>query len=424
MLIAVSSQAQNTDALGTYTPYSLFGIGDLANEGTSVNSAMGGIGTGLRTRRFINYLNPASITERDTLSFMMDFGLLQRNIYNSDGNVHSAYNTYNMQNIVFTAPIYRKSAIIVGIAPYSNIGYKFESTGTDKDHVLSYGDIRYRKYGEGSINNLFVGGAMNFLHNFSFGAEMVYYFGALDRYSNIEFNSESSLRNLVTGWDYAVNSVSGRFGLQYFNTLKKRRDLKFTAGISYSLKSRLSGDMTQFAYAENTAGTDTIRHITYNSKMEIPGKISVGVSLSKMDTLSRTDIWTLGFDYTRQDWSNSNFLATPGVDFNPNVESSYRLGFSYTPNINDIRYYRKRMTYRVGTYYKTSYIRVGNNDVHAFGITFGATFPISKINNVINFAVDVGQRGSTKNGMIRERYVNFVLNFSLYDIWFIKRKYR
>ncbi|MBR5184166.1 MAG: hypothetical protein IKW15_06830, partial [Bacteroidales bacterium] len=59
-----SAKAQTTDALGTYTPYSLFGVGELEKQGTSFNKGMGGIGVCVRDNRYINYNNPASITER------------------------------------------------------------------------------------------------------------------------------------------------------------------------------------------------------------------------------------------------------------------------------------------------------------------------------------------------------------------------
>ena len=75
------SRAQKTDALGTYTPYSMFGLGQMVFDGSSYNMSMGGIGVGIIDNRYINYVNPASITARDTLAFMLDFGLLQKNIY-------------------------------------------------------------------------------------------------------------------------------------------------------------------------------------------------------------------------------------------------------------------------------------------------------------------------------------------------------
>ena len=33
-----------------------------------------------------------------------------------------------MQNFAFTAPIYKSSAFVVGIAPFSDVGYKFLQT--------------------------------------------------------------------------------------------------------------------------------------------------------------------------------------------------------------------------------------------------------------------------------------------------------
>ena len=158
-----SAKAQTTDALGTYTPYSLFGVGELEKSGTAFNKGMGGLGIGVRDNRYINYNNPAAITERDTLSFMLDFGMDQKNFYNTDSKTNSAFNTANMHNIVFTAPIYKKSALIVGVTPYSNVGYKFRTLETDKELISKYGNIEYQKYGTGSINQLFVGGATNFL---------------------------------------------------------------------------------------------------------------------------------------------------------------------------------------------------------------------------------------------------------------------
>ena len=59
---------------GAYSPYSIYGIGDIAKEGTAYNKSMGGVGIATRNRKFINYTNPAAVTARDTLSFMADFG--------------------------------------------------------------------------------------------------------------------------------------------------------------------------------------------------------------------------------------------------------------------------------------------------------------------------------------------------------------
>lgn len=409
--------AQDTDALGTYTPYSLFGIGDIQKQGTSFNLGMGGIGTGVRDNRMINYLNPASITERDTLSFMLDFGLVLKNFYNTDDKVESAYNTANMQNIIFTAPIYKKSALIVGVTPYSSIGYKFQSKEQDKELIAKYGDISYEKYGTGSINQFFAGAAMNISKNVAVGAEMIYYFGALNRYSNVSFDSDASVRNINTGWDYDVRALSGRLGVQYFGNIAKNTLL--TVGATYRIKSKLDGDYTSYALAVSSSTIDTVKLVTTPGyKVEIPSEFSLGFSIKKRDK------WMVGFDYTRQNWEDSFFGETPGVDFQPSAASSFRVGFEYIPNMYDIRYYLKRATYRFGAYYDKSYINIGGNQVNAAGITFGMSMPIFRWYNAFTWSVDMGQRGSLDNGMVRERYIQFNLNFNLHDMWFIKKRYQ
>lgn len=414
------SKAQTTDALGTYTPYSLYGIGEIVKQGTAINRGMGGIGVGVRDNRYINYLNPASITQRDTLSFMLDFGISQKNFYNSDGKTKSAYNTFNMHNIVFTAPIYKKSALIVGISPYSDIGYKFESTETDKELVSKYGDIKYQKYGTGSINQFFIGASMNFFKHFSLGAEYIYYFGALDRYSNVMFNTSSgSMRSLETGWDYALGASSARIGIQYFGILDKEKDVDLTVGATYRMAAKLKGDFNRFAYAYDENVRDTVVNtLSEDAKIKIPQEFSAGFSIRKKDK------WMFGFDYMRQDWTKSSFEGADGVKFKPCVAGYYRAGFEFTPNKYDIRYYMKRVTYRLGAYYEQSYVQLGSHQINAAGITFGMSLPIYRLYNAVNVAVDFGQRGTVKENLVRERYVQFVVNISLHDIWFVKHQYQ
>ena len=412
-----AAYAQTTDALGTYTPYSLFGIGDMTKQGTAFNNGMGGIGVGVRDNRFINYTNPASITERDTLSFMLDFGMNQKNIMSTDGDVKSGFNIANMHNIVFTAPVYKKSALIVGITPFSSIGYKFRAVETDNELVSKYGNIVYEKYGTGSINQLFVGGAMNFFKNFSFGAEFIYYFGALDKYSNVKFSTDPSARDISTGWDYSINAISARAGLQYFGKIAKNTTL--TIGATYRFKSNFDGDFNRYACTTSSSQIDTVMFSANPGyKVDVPSEFAAGFSIKKKDK------WMFGFDYSRQNWQGSFLGETPGVDFTPSVASSYKIGFEFIPNRYDVRYYLKTATYRIGAYYDETYVNIGGNQVNAAGITLGMTMPIFRLYNALSWSVDFGQRGSLENNMVRERYIQFNVNFNLHDLWFIKKRYQ
>jgi len=78
MLLFVGMGSANAQTDGTYSgfsPYSVFGVGNLHQSGTAWNRGMGGVGIAARSNRYVNVLNPAAVTARDSLSFMSDLGL-------------------------------------------------------------------------------------------------------------------------------------------------------------------------------------------------------------------------------------------------------------------------------------------------------------------------------------------------------------
>jgi long-subunit fatty acid transport protein len=230
------------------------------------------------------------------------------------------------------------------------------------------------------------------------------------------FSTEPSVRDINTGWDYKINAISGRAGLQYFGNIAKNTVL--TLGATYRFASNMSGDFTRYACTTSSSQIDTVSLVAVpNYDVEIPSELGFGFSVKKKDK------WMFGFDYVRQDWTKSMFCETSGKDFVPSVSSSYKVGVEFIPNRYDIRYYMKRVTYRLGAYYDQTYIKINGNQVNAAGITFGMSLPIFRWYNAVTWSVDLGQRGSLDNGMVRERYAQFNLNFNLHDMWFIKKKY-
>ena len=405
---------QNIDALGSYSPYSVFGVGRMAYDGTAYNQAMGGIGIGMRDNGYINYTNPAAITARDTLAFMLDFGINQQNLYTNDNVTKAAYNVFNMQNVALTFPIYKKSAFIVGIAPFSNVGYKFLSTETDPDIVSQIGDVKYQKFGTGSIYQLFFGGAVMLFDRISIGAEGIYYFGYINKHNDILFNSSSLYNTISTGWDYKVHCFSGKFGLQYIQPIA-RNNSQIVIGGTYRIGNSLKGDVAKYAFS----AADTVLYSGGgHTSMDIADEFGVGVSYRVNDK------WAVGADFIQQNWRGSSFPDNSmWSNFSAENARYYRAGFEITPNMYDIRYYMKRVTYRVGAYFEESYVKVNGHQVNSFGITFGASFPIYRWHNAVSVAIDMGQRGTLRHNLVRERYINFIVNINLHDLWFVKYRY-
>ena len=121
--------------------------------------------------------------------------------------------------------------------------------------------------------------------------------------------------------------------------------------------------------------------------------------------------------------SAPGFSVDSDVKFTTTATNSFKAGFEIVPNRNDIRYYRKTMAYRAGLYYDESYYRLDGNKVNSMGVTFGVTLPIKRLYNGISLGIDIGQKGSLKHNMVRERYVMFVVGFNIHDLWFHKTQY-
>ena len=421
-IVSICASAQG-GTYGAYSPYSIFGIGNISKEGTAFNKSMGGVGIASRNKRFINFVNPAAITARDTLSFMGDFGLVQSNTLFNQGDIRSAKNTFNIYDFVLSFPIYKSSAFMVGITPYSDMGYDFSSIETNQSIIGNAGNITYDSYGTGSIYQIFAGAGVTFWKIFSLGAEVLFLFGNLDKVTKMDF-SDASYRSINSGNDLTIRGVTGKFGLQYEQKLGG--NVSMILGATYRLGSKMRGYSTDYRYATQSSVTDTLRYnvdTLVNQKIRFGDEIGVGVSIKGGDK------WCAEFNYLRSDWrysgldSATGFAVNGASVFSTTVSNSYRAGFEIVPNRNDIRYYFRRCAYRAGVYYDQAYYKLDGNNVNSMGVTLGITLPVFKWYNGISLGVDFGQRASKRNNMIRERYATFNIGFNIHDIWFQKPRY-
>ena len=427
LLIGFSVFAQN-GAYGAYSPYSIYGVGEISKGGTAYTRSMGGVGIASRNKRFINVTNPAAVTARDTLSFMADFGLVQKNTLFSQNELRSAKNTFNIYDFVMSFPLWKSSAFMVGITPFSDVGYDFSHVETDPDIIGNTGNITYDSYGAGSVYQIFLGAGATFWKRVSVGAEVIYYFGNIDKVVNMDY-ANTSYRSINSGNDIAVRGVTGKFGLQYEQ--KVAGDISIVAGATYRLGTNLRGYSTTYSYANQSSVSDTLDFkvdTLRNSGIRFGDELGVGIAVKGGDR------WCAEFNYTRSDWTRSGMNSAAGfavkgkMNFTPAVSQSFRAGFEIVPNRNDIRYYLRRCAYRAGVYYDQEYYKVNGDNIQTYGITLGVTLPVFRWYNGISIGVDFGQRAFnprtiSESNVVREQYVAFNIGFNIHDIWFQKPRY-
>ena len=409
----------------TNSPYTIFGIGEIDRNGFNNSKAMGGLSTGLRQSNQINYMNPAAISSQDTMSFIFDIGINGISKEMKSATESAEFNDFAFDHLAISFPIKRWWFASAGITPFSKIGYDIQETTpyAPNDTV----QMHYDYYGNGGINQLFLSNSFKIFDNLSIGFNFNYLFGSLEQY-NMIFSDISSFSTVVVD-DIAVKKVTFDFGAQYYNTFKDK--YFYTIGATYSTNTSLNSekrssvlnttynwyDISIVDYlGSRFKAIDTVSaSIDSKYNVEIPNKLSVGF------TAGITNKLTVGFDYSYQDWSDIKSINNGD---NYDTDQYYNFGVEYTPNKFSLRNYFNRINYRAGAYLNNSYLKLHGEQIQNYGITFGLGLPIGNQRTSINLSGSFGKRGTTSNGLIEENYSAFGINITLYDFWFIKRKFQ
>jgi hypothetical protein len=406
----------NSQGLNTYSPYSRYGIGEVRTRGYAINKAMGGISQGIRNGKAVNFLNPASYTAQDTMSFIFDFGIEGTGVNYKSGNGSNFNSGGNIQHLAIQFPITKWMGASAGIQPYSNVGYRIRDIEMDPYLLSTIGPIKYYYKGEGGITQSYFGIAVEPFKGLSLGANMSYLFGALEHSTEVvfpDYTPYSSVRRLNS---IVVRDMAFSFGAQYSLQFGKEKSYKLVVGATLDNETAIGVQNVAFiSYPTFGALRDTILYEEYpKSSIDFPQNLSAGF------TFAYKSIFMLGADYSSQDWTNAKFL---NVSDSLTKSETIRAGIQYIPNPNDLRRYYNRIAYRAGFYHSKTFLQLRDNQINDYGITFGVGLPFRRSNTTFNVSWEVGRKGTLTNNLIQETYGVFNIGFTFYDFWFVKRKY-
>lgn len=424
--------AAQSSSINAFSPYTMYGIGELNTPGTLPTRSMGGAGVAMRKPGFINLLNPAAFSTVQQKSFLFDFGIEGQNYYNAqkvDGATKkSAYNTFNFHDIALQFPLAKKIGAAFGLTPYSSVGYRTRGFEI-KDE---YGYTNYLFEGDGDLTEVKFGIGWEIFKNFSIGAAAQYYWGDINRTfvmtpANIVDNT--TIASTVGKDTYTVSRFKGQFGVQWTPLLDDKRML--TVGATYDIGGDLRPDRTSTIYVGNNSSA-TVVDKTEHIALALPRQIAAGV-------FYRTPKLSLGFDYVYQDWRSVNSglseTTAAGYEVAYTNTSTYKIGVEYTPNYMDARRFLNRWSYRAGFRYGDYNQTFGGKRLAQYAVTVGIGIPVRFLSaSAVDVGFEYGYRGrggdiAPEVGFIRQRYFKFSVGFSLFaspgsqEYWFIRPKF-
>ena len=393
--------------LGTSSPYSRFGLGDLQENIFPVYNALGGGVTALSSTTSVNSLNPASYTSFKSNSFLFSTGGLHKTTLIQNLTDKQVANNSAFSHMTIAFPISSKLGASIGMLPFSNIGYTLNARDTLVNANMIY-------TGDGGLSKVYFGGAYEPFKGFSLGMNASYLFGGLNRRKKLDYDDESFFDSRSNS-SINLKGYYYEFGLMYKMELANEKVLSFglTANNNSSLRAKRT-NIVETISGTNETVKDTTSNIVEWGEVNLPKYISTGLMYRDGEK------WLLIADYSIQNWADYTLLGE-----SDDLSNSMRLsaGLQYTPEFNSVTKYYKRMQYRLGANYSNTPITLNDTQLKEMSISFGFGIPVKKSRTKYDISLTLGQRGTTDNNLIKEQFIKFGLSVSYDGIWFVKRKY-
>lgn len=397
------------------SPYSRFGLGDI-NTGSpnTILKGMGGISNAISSHNILNPNNPASFGAIDSLSFLFDAGFYIKTASYTTSNLteNGSNASFDYASVGLSATKWWKMGL--GIMPYSNREYN--------DITTHHGPGKYNVdfIGEGGLSRVYFANAFRITKNLSVGVNASFIFGTLSDLTTIYYPDSTYYINGRRSIDMKINDFKFDYGILYSIPIK---DYKVNIGLTYSQGGNINAKRDLFIRSmfngfdnqvENPI--DTLAYsINQKVSFRIPHGFGGGISLEKNNR------FMIGADFNWTGWKG--FELNGASD---NLQNSWNIavGGEYKPKATSISKYYKRIAYRAGFHYDQTYYNVNGTSIDKFGITFGLGLPVPRSLTSFNVAVEIGSMGTIKNKLVKENYFNISIGMSIYDRWFVKRKYK
>lgn len=403
----------------SHSPYSQFGLGQMREDLLPQTRAMGGVSTGVRYLNglpTLNLSNPASYSAMNRT--IMEAGLYGNLTQLSKNESSDNTADFAFSHIAIGIPLNKFGGLAFGLLPFSDVGYS--ATSTQSIDTLNYKTLIQ---GQGGVNKAFLGYGVSPIKGLSIGANVGFLFGNLYDITKVEFPNALGAYQTQQKTTRNIRGASFDYGVQYSKSLGRKYNL--TVGYSGSLDNQITAKTNRMVtisepsfeedYEAPPLDTTSIYQVG-NRKLNLPLKHNFGVTLSKGYN------WMVGADFKYADWSK--YQVRDGEN---KLGKSYgfAIGGQIKPDPTSVRYLNQ-VDYRLGFRYNQTPVVFRNQQINDMAVTIGLGLPLPESNfgrtfSQVNISAEFGQQGTLKNNLVRERYININLGFTINDSWFIRR---
>ena len=410
-------RAQSNTQSSTMSPYSQYGLGILADQSQGFSRGMGGTGLALRNGTLVNTLNPASYSAIDSLTMLFDAGLSGQYTNFKEGNTSVNTRKGTFDYVVGLFRMRRHLGVSFGLLPFSDVGYNY-TTSTYLNTTI--GRITETYSGKGGLHQAFVGAGWNPVKPLSVGFNVAYLWGNYTR--SATSSATVTVNSLAKTYKASVSNYTLTVGMQWQQPIS-RYD-RVTLGATWGLGHKLHADPICEIVNMNTATVVSDTTIfTVKNGLELPTTIGAGLAWEHKQRL------TIAADFSLQKWGS---ISYPDYD---EVQKTYQLrsgllkdrtrlsvGLDYVPQPMSRRNYLKRVHYKAGASYATSYYKINGQDgPKELSLSVGLGLPLQNAwNNRSVLNVSGQWVHSTAKDLITDNTFRISVGLTFNEKWFDK----
>lgn len=392
---------------GNGSIYSRFGVGEIITYSGSRTAAMGGTGIALLSDNYVNSENPATLGMLARVQYSGDF---QYQGYDVSDGAHSTFlSSGNIQSAMLAMPVYNPYNITLafGITPFSRTAYAVRDPGVQAgQNIIQIYD------GSGGLSSAQASVSFSPVRDLYLGATAHYLFGNFDLRQQLQypdagfFASDAERYVSMNGFAYtfggAVSGVDKAVGL----STEKRVNFAATIFTGSSLNA---SEQTFQNFTTSKETTDV-----FSGRAKIPLGVALGFEYQPRERLILTADLQFG------QWSQYSYMGIHPQELRNSTR--FGIGGEFSPPATFGDAYYKQVVYRAGGYVNASNLVINGEAINEYFLTGGIGVPIfssAGSEGRLNISLEYGIRGTTSNGLQRDKITRLTISLNGSDTWFV-----
>jgi hypothetical protein len=388
---AVQAFSQNMNS-----PYSIYGIGDIDFKPYNRTSGMGGTGLALRSSYYLIDNNPASIAGLTRSFYIVDAAFTGKSVTYS-GTPITSDNSKNkdfwMKRLSLAVKLNDHWGSSIGFNQFSNVNYKFYGTKTVEGTATNF--LAYYE-GDGGLNEYHWTNAFSLGKHLSLGLKSSIIAGSINQTEAVTDPTASS--TISTKVQDYFGKPRFQAGAIYATPIAKKWDISIAG--KFIPQTKMTAERTISVLENDVAIIED--EFVKNNRFSLPNTFAAGIAIQHNKKT------TFAADYTYEDWSSLKIKEQGWQLISSNRLSA---GVEFSRQARVMNQVVEKRFFQLGGFYHNSYLQIRNEPINEFGFTAGMGGVIGK-GLLYTLSLEAGSRGTTRQNLIKENYVQMTFSFS------------